>query len=118
MAHVLNFKIDQGTDSHLSFSFNDYDSPLDLTGYEAAMQIRSFYNSSTAVDTLTTKNGRLILDVEKSRVTAIFPNSKTRKYPPRRCVYDMELFSSDGKIYRILEGQIFISAEVTRVNSL
>lgn len=114
MARRLDFKIDQGTDSALSF-YPFYGKDIDLTGYGAAMQVRASIYSDKAVDTLTTKNGRLVIDVEKGKVTAHFPNAATVKYPARECVYDIELVSDDAKVYRVLEGKILVSAEVTRV---
>lgn len=114
MARKLDFKIDQGTDSALSF-YPFWGKEIDLTGYRAAMQVRARYYSEEAVDTLTTENGRLVIDVASGKVTAQFPHEATVKYPARECVYDIELISADSKIYRVLEGKIQVSAEVTRV---
>jgi len=70
MAAVKNFTLDQGSDKTVSFILSDKNGPLDLTGYSAAMQLRRYAFSEEAIDTLTTCNGRLLLDESAGKVTA------------------------------------------------
>lgn len=116
MAKRFDFKLDQGSDLTLTVSTTGADGAVDLTGYEAAMQVRANHYADRAADTLTTKNGRLRIDAATGKITATFPHAVTEKYPAPECVYDIELISPDDKIFRVLEGTISVSREVTRVN--
>ncbi len=114
MAQKLNFKIDQGTD--YSFKFSPFpNTNVNLTGYRGAMQVRRSIYADEAIDTLTTTNGRLVFDVPNGKITVLFPNEATVKYSAKEYVYDIEIISPDARIYRVLEGKIYVSAEVTRV---
>lgn len=115
MAAVNNLKLDQGADSVFTFALRDKSGPLNLTGFSAAMQLRTTAYSAEAIDTLTTCNGRLVIDAEAGKITATFPHAITEKYPAATVVYDLEIESPAGEITRALEGKIRISPEVTRV---
>lgn len=115
MAAVKNFTLDQGSDKTVSFILSDKSGPLDLTGYSAAMQLRRYAFSEEAIDTLTTCNGRLLLDESAGKVTAKFKHENTEGYPGDTVLYDLELQSPDGEITRVVEGKIKVSPEVTRV---
>ena len=117
MAANHNFKIDQGSDTSIIFVLKNKETPLNLTGYSAAMQLRYAAYSEEALDTLTSDNGRLIIEPELGKVTAKFPHSITEKFNPGSMVYDLELISDSGEIKRIIEGRVNVVAEVTRVNS-
>ena len=109
MAKRFDIFLQQGSDA----SFRVVLSNVDLTGFSAAMQLRRTPSSQMAVDELTTENGRLrILDSRTILVT--FPHDKTETFP-ESLVYDLELKSSGGEITRVLQGQVRVSREVTRV---
>lgn len=115
MAANHNFKIDQGSDTSIIFVLKNKETPLNLTGYSAAMQLRYAAYSEEALDTLTSDNGRLTIEPELGKVTAKFPNSVTEGFKPGSMVYDLELTSGDGEVTRIIEGRVNVIAEVTRV---
>ena len=115
MAQQYNIELDQGSASNFAITLKDQAGKLDLTGFTAAMQIRSTPFSSEAVDTLTTDNGRLQIDVEQSKILVSFPCFVTETYPAQKMVYDIEIESEGGEITRILEGSIKVCREVTRV---
>lgn len=115
MAANHNFKIDQGSDTSIIFNLKDKDTPVNLTGYSAAMQLRYAAYSSEALDTLTSDNGRLVIDPTKGKITAKFPHEVTELFNPGSMVYDMELVSGAGEVTRIIEGRVTVVAEVTRV---
>lgn len=115
MAAKNNFKIDQGADAVISFVLKDRNGPLDLTGFSAAMQMRASVFADEALDTLTTDNGRLVIDALEGKITASFPHVITERYIGQSAVYDIEIESADGVIKRVLEGAIKICPEVTRV---
>lgn len=111
-----NFKVNQGADLTVPFLLIDASGwGVDLTGYTAAMQVRSLACSTEAIDTLTSENGRLVIEESEGRITAKFPHKITETYPAQTLVYDMEITSADDERTRILQGKIIVSAEVTRV---
>lgn len=113
---AFNFCIGQGTDAWLHFLLTDSSGEIDLTGFSAAMQLRTSVDSQTAVDTLTTKNGRLTINAEEHKIECFFPHEQTEAYPASTLVYDLEIRSADGFIFRVLSGRIKVKAEVTRVD--
>lgn len=113
---VYNFCIPQGTDLTLPFVLQNGDeTPINLSGYTAAMQLRVLVTAEQAVDTLTTDNGRIMIDAAAGKITCSFPHESTEKYPVKTLVYDLEITSSGGEITRIVQGKAVVSAEVTRV---
>lgn len=115
MATKKSFNIDQGSHERISFVLRDKSGLIDLNGFTAAMEMRVSAFSEEAIDTLTTENGRLVIDAAGAKITAIFPHEITEKYTARRAVYDLEIESPDGVIKRVVEGEIKICPEVTRV---
>ena len=111
-----NFKVNQGADLTVPFLLlDDSGKGIDLTGYTAAMQVRIRVYSTEAVDTLTSENGRLVIEASEGRITAKFPHELTETYPAQTLVYDIEITSAENEKTRILQGKIIVSAEVTRV---
>ena len=115
MTAIHNFSLDQGSDKVVYFVLRDKSGPIDLSGYSAAMQVRRYAFSEAAIDTLTTCNGRLLIDGPAGKITAKFNHANTEQYPGDTVLYDIELESPEGAITRILEGKIKVSPEVTRV---
>lgn len=74
MASVYDIELDQGSDAVIPFEMYDAnDTPLDLSGYTARMQIRPSVGSATINDELTTENGRLV--ITGGTITATWPNA-------------------------------------------
>lgn len=115
MVMTYNFTIEQGCDFARGFYFRDCGGSVDLTGYTAAMQIRQSKRAREAVDTLTTENGRLILDKKKAKIDVVIPHDVTANYPATKLVYDLVIKSSEGYVYRVLQGAISVDGGVTRV---
>lgn len=114
---VYDFCINQGTDLTVPLVLTDATGePVDLEGYTAAMQIRTLVESPEAVDTLTTGNGRILLEADQGKLTLKFPNEVTALFPAQQMVYDVEITSGGGEITRILQGKVSVSPEVTRVS--
>lgn len=93
MAAVHNFSLDQGSDKVVYFVLRDKSGPIDLSGYSAAMQVRRYAFSEAAIDTLTTCNGRLLIDGPAGKITAKFNHANTEQYPGDTVLYDIELES-------------------------
>lgn len=111
-------KLNQGSTYTLPLILKDGEGALiDLSGYSAAMQIRIVPEAEEVIDELSTDNGRIVIDAENGKLTLSFPHAVTETYPAGQFFYDIEIVSADDEVTRILQGRIFISAEVTRVSS-
>lgn len=125
MTVKYNFILNQGSDktirfvikSMLAYHCEKVYKRVQLQGYSAAMQLKKSVEDENAVLTLTTSNGKLMLEENIGYITAYFPNEETSKLEPGDYVYDLEIqLQEENKIYRILEGTITVSPEVTKVN--
>lgn len=88
--------------------------PINLTGYTAQMQVRISYSESTAAVSLTNGSG-ITLGGSAGTVTIHIPATTTATLQaPKIYVYDVRLVSSGGNVYRILEGDFYVSPAVTR----
>ena len=85
----------------------------DLTGCTARMQIRKSLTSSPLV-TATTENGKITIQGVLGRVTVKLEDEDTDLLNVRTAVYDLEVEFPSGDVYRLLEGKVLISPNVTR----
>ncbi len=89
--------------------------PVNLTGYTAALQIRSLPEDPTAVLSLSTGgNGITIPTPLNGTVEVQATAAQTRAIIPGTYYYDIEITSTGGIVYRLAQGQVVVSAEVTR----
>lgn len=98
------------------FRWRDMDkNPVNLTGYRARMQLRPKVKSDTVLDTLTTENGRIVLDPLMGEITLIFPEDFSVDATWKGAVYDLELVPPVGGPFPLAYGTFSITREVTRV---
>lgn len=131
-AGKYSFTIEQGSTLNLELQYKDSSSdPIDLAGYEGAMQIRSTYSGSGVTYlTLTSSLGDAY---EKSSDVSFLSFSGSSLDKPTssgsigiyagwevtealtftgNAFYDLEIISGSEKI-RLLEGQVKLSQQVT-----
>ena len=125
MTATYNFILNQGSDKTLRFVIKSMLAyycqkvykRIQLNGYSAAMQLRKFVEDQDAVLTLTTSNGKLMIEENIGYLTAYFSNEDTGSLEAGDYVYDLEIqMQEENKVYRILEGTVTVSPEVTKVN--
>jgi len=123
-AGKYSFVIEQGATLNLELQYKDSNSnPIDLTDYSGKMQIRSSVDSPTAFITLSSSlnpdgtglnfsgsNGSTpptsgSIGIYISAISSSLLNFNTG-------VYDLEI-ASGSIVYRILEGQVKLSPNVT-----
>lgn len=118
MAVVYNVEIDQGADWFLNVTYDNPDgTPVNITSYTAALQLRSLPSSPTAVLTLTTENGGIAITGPSGLVAIHATNDQTREIDEGVYYYDLEIDSPatpDVVVTRLIQGQAIVSAEVTR----
>lgn len=87
--------------------------PVNLTGYTAALQLRSLPSDPTAVLSLTTGSG-ITLTALKGQIDVHATAAQTTNIDEGTYYYDLEITSAGGIVTRVAQGQIIVSAEVTR----
>lgn len=117
MGVAYNTVIDQGADWYFTITYeNPNGTPINLTGYTAASQLRSLPNSPSAVLTLTTENGGITITPLTGTVALHATADQTEAIDEGNYYYDVEVYSpaNPAVVTRLVQGQITVSAEVTR----
>mgnify|MGYP000629649786 FL=1 len=115
-----NFRVFQGQtwNDTIAFTNDADDTPIDLTGFTARMQVRADITDANVILELTTGNGKLVIatpangqlqfNVSATDMAALPCNYDYQAWP-----YDLELVNG-SVVSRKLEGMVIISPEVTR----
>lgn len=77
------------------------------------MQVRRTIESSTALISLTTENGGIVIEPEDGSLTVFMTDEQTSSITSSG-VYDIELIDPVGNVSRIVQGDFRLSLEVTR----
>jgi hypothetical protein len=112
----MSLVIPQGSTLRRRFDLKNPDgTPMDLTGYSARMQYRSAHNATSVLLDASVANSRVTMGGSGGWFEVVVPASVTQALmAPARGVYDVEITSAGGEVYRILEGDVRVSPEVTR----
>ena len=127
-AGKYNFTIEQGATFKLEVQYRDSGSvPIDLTGYNARMQMRPSVSSTTVYLTLSSSlnpdgtginmsgsNGTTPLSSGSLGIYISSCTSSALTFD--QAYYDLEIYSGSTCPYtiRLIEGQVQLSKEVTR----
>jgi len=87
--------------------------PMNLTGYTAALQVRSLPSDPDAVLTLTTANGGITITPLTGMVAVTATATQTGAIDEGTYVYDIEITES-ANVTRLAQGQVIVSPQVTR----
>jgi len=110
-----NLEIQQGATYSITATWAGSDGNLvNLTGYTARLQIRESYAATTTLISLTNASGITLGGAAGTIAITITAAQTTALSAPGFGVYDLELVSAGGVVTRLLEGDVTISAEVTR----
>jgi hypothetical protein len=114
---TLNLTMYQGASFDYQLTWNTTEgtvtSPVDLTNWSARMQVRSTYQSSTAVLSFTSGSGITLGGTTGSILIEATP-AQTAGVAEGQYVYDLELVSPGSAVTRLVEGSLFCDPEVTR----
>lgn len=114
MAVQYNVEIDQGADWFFNVTYeNPAGTPVNITSYTAALQLRSLPTDSTYVLSLSTGNG-ITIQGAQGLVEVHATANQTRAIDEGTYYYDLEITSQSGIVTRLVQGQAVVSAEVTR----
>ena len=115
MAGTYDFTLEKGATFQLQLEWLDSeDVPIDLTSYTARMKLRYKKKAGDVATELTTENGRIILNGATGIIELEIEATETAILDNTNCVYDLELESPGGIVYRVIEGSVDVSEEVTR----
>jgi len=113
MAGEYNFTIEQGATFNLVMTWRIDNVAVNLTGYIARLQARIDVDETDTILSLTTGAG-ITLGGAAGTISLDQTATQTAVLPKGEYVYDLELQSSGGIVTRLLQGELNISAEVTR----
>ena len=114
MAVQYNVEIDQGADWFLNVTYEQpAGTPVNITNYTSALQLRSLPTDATAVLSLATGSGITITGAT-GLVAVHATAAQTRAIDEGVYYYDLEITSQSGIVTRLVQGQAYVSAEVTR----
>lgn len=110
-----SFVIEQGATLLKPIVWKDSNNtPVDLAGYSAKMQIRKSPTSPDVLLELSTANNKLVITPSTGTITMVFSASTTAAINWKAGRYDLELTSGNGTVTRLLSGDITVSREITR----
>ena len=101
-----------GFKAYSSGGILQHNTPVDLTGYTARMQIKDKVGG-TLLHSLTTENSGIALDVALHTITITISATDTAAFDFKKGVYDLELVSASGVVTCVLYGSVSVSKEVT-----
>ena len=114
MAGSFDFTIEQGATFNLVMTWKIDNVPVNLTNWTARLQARVDVEDTEVVLNLTTENGGITLGGALGTITLNQTAIQTALLQTGSFVYDLELISSVSSVTRLLQGELTISAEVTR----
>ena len=114
MAVQYIVEIDQGADWFFNVTYEQpAGTPVNITNYTAALQLRSLPQSATAVLSLTTGSGITITGA--SGLVAVHATAvQTGAIVAGDYYYDLEITSPSGVVTRLVQGQALVNPQVTR----
>lgn len=122
-AGSYDFQIEQGATFQRVLTWTDADdNPFNLTGYSGRMMIRPTYadiDTGPPILSLTSPSSGIALGGGAGTIVIFVPAANTAALPipptaDHKYRYDLEVQAADGTVYRVLQGEVAISQEVTR----
>lgn len=104
--------IPQGTSWGISWPITEDGDAAAIDAWTVKAQVRSTATNPIVLHEWSTEVGNA--STEGSAVTLLTSPASTTAWTWERGVYDVELTSPDGTVYRIAEGAVYVSREVTR----
>lgn len=107
-AAIKNFQIEQKATFSQRLIYRDkMKKAINLTGFQAHMQIRSA--DGAVISDLSTQNGKIVLGGVAGTIDLNIPVSETTAMNFTSALYDLKLIASDGTHMRLLQGKVTLS---------
>lgn len=117
-AAKLNMLIEQGSTYRHNMQLrqgSETAPPLDLTGCQFRLHIRSQVADAVPILALTTENGGIVVqDALQGSIQLHITAAATGAVDFDSAVYDLEIVSAGGDVTRLVQGLATLSKEVTR----
>jgi hypothetical protein len=98
---------------YVSGGIVEYNTPVDLTGYTAKMQIRPNVDSSTLIYEMTTSNGGITIDNTNKKITLFIPATVTSTFNFTTAVYALEIYAGTTS-FVLIYGSMGLTKEVVK----
>ena len=102
-----------GYTAYTSGGIVEYNTPEDISGTTARMQIRSKLTSTTTIDELTSENSKIIIDNVNKTIMINIDATTTAAYTFTTAVYSLELVKG-LVVTPLVFGNITLNNEITR----
>lgn len=90
-----------------------YHIPTDIENWTAVMVIRKSWFANTAIHTMTTENGGIVLNHLDGSIQLLIPKTDTAAFTFKHATYDVDLTSPAGNETRVFRGPITNHREVS-----
>jgi hypothetical protein len=115
LGNSYDLEIKQGATLSLTATWKDSaGAAINLTGYTARMQVRSAYDATSTILSLTSSSGITLGGAAGTIAITASATVTAALTAPWAGVWDLELVSGGGVVTRLLEGAATVSPEVTR----
>jgi len=117
MAATVSLTIDQGGtfSRNITWKAGTPKVAVDLSGYTAALHVRSSASSSSLLLSLTSSNGGITISPSQGKFTLNASAAQTKKLAPGRYAYELKATSSGGQVTPLMKGAFTVIAEVTKL---
>jgi hypothetical protein len=111
----LNLVCPQGSTFSRTLTYKLEETPVNLTGYNARLQIREFNYSQGFVLGLdsSTASANIYTGGSAGTINVYIQPELTKDFVPGNYVYDLEIYTSEN-VYRLVQGNFTVTAEVTK----
>jgi hypothetical protein len=115
MAGQKNFEVDQNAtfSFQVEYTQEDGETPIDLTGASAKMQVRDTKGGSKLAVSLTSPSNGITIDGSNGKLNIIMTPTQTNKLFYPKSSYDVMVIDSNGNKIKLLEGFMTLSRSVT-----
>ena len=114
MASTKNWEVDQNTTFTFKIEYKDSsNTPIDLTGATAKMQVRDQKGGSKLSFTLTSPAGGITIDGPNGVIVVKMTPTQTNKLFYPKSAYDLMIVDSNSNKTKLLEGFLTLSRSVT-----
>ena len=113
-AATTNLIIDQGATWEITFTYKNINgTPINLTGYTAALQLRTSYDAVSSSLSLTSPSGGIVMGGTAGTIAITASATQTGGLAAGEYVYDLEI-TTGSKVTRLVQGRITVTPQVTR----
>lgn len=113
-AGTLDLSIEQGSTYNLVLTWKVDGTAVNLTNYTARLQARVDVEDTETILSMTTSGGGITLGGVLGTITLDQTATQTALLPAGTYIYDLEMVAGSGTVTRLVQGELIVSAEVTR----